>query len=231
MQITANDTLTNLSGLDNLTSIGGDLRINSNDGLTSLNGLSDSLTSIGGTLQIFNNDSLTSLSGLENLNSIEGWLQIIDNDALTSLSGLDSLDHTTLQHLRIEDNPNLSFCEIQPVCDFLENDGPATINGNAPGCNSETEVEAACLAVPTEEVFSAIDAISLFPNPTIDIVYIEGTEQGRWNVHVMNALGVIVKSQVQIGNGQVDLSDLPNGLYFLEFQSDNHSVVKRVIKE
>ena len=80
--------VSNLNGLNGLTTIGGDLFINANY-LTSLVGL-EGVTSIGGMLEIHNNDSLTSLSGLVNLTSV-GGLKVSWSDALTSLAGLENL--------------------------------------------------------------------------------------------------------------------------------------------
>ncbi len=97
LDIHFNNALTSLSGLDNLSSIAGYLSIYGNDALISLNGL-ENLTSIGGDLTIgrfsypsVGNLELTSLTGLENLTSVGGYLGIINNYALTSLSGLDNL--------------------------------------------------------------------------------------------------------------------------------------------
>ena len=90
LRIFENSTLKNLTGLENLTSVGGDLEIFDNDALTSLTGL-DNLTSVGGYLLIRENTVLTNLSGLENITSVGGSLYISDNGALTSLTGLDNL--------------------------------------------------------------------------------------------------------------------------------------------
>jgi len=94
-----NPLLTSLSGLENLTSIGGNLQIVSNENLISLSGL-ESLTFIGGSLIIGTgwngwasggNFSLMSLTGLDNLTFIGGNLIIEDNSNLISLSGLENL--------------------------------------------------------------------------------------------------------------------------------------------
>ncbi len=90
--------ITNLNGLNVLTSIGSVLTIYYNDALTNLTGL-ESLTSVGGNLTIGGNNVLTSLTGLEGLNTIGGslnigwydWLEIYGNPSLTSLAGLDNL--------------------------------------------------------------------------------------------------------------------------------------------
>jgi len=84
------DLLTNLTGLDNVTSIGGHLSIRNNVALTSQKGL-DNVTSIGEGLTIKTNVALRSLSGLENVTSIGGSINIYDNDLLKSLTGLEGL--------------------------------------------------------------------------------------------------------------------------------------------
>lgn len=92
--IICGDHITNLNGLNVLTSIGGDLYIEVYSLLNSLTGLNN-ITSIGGNLTIGYdnpiNPYLTSLSGLDNLTSIGGYLLIYNNFALTSLMGLDML--------------------------------------------------------------------------------------------------------------------------------------------
>ncbi len=85
-----NPSLISLTGLENLTSIRGDLGICRNDALTSLTGL-DNLTSIWSDLWIWGNYALTSLTRLDNVTGIGGYLHIGYNNALTSLTGLDNL--------------------------------------------------------------------------------------------------------------------------------------------
>jgi hypothetical protein len=85
-----NNALTSISALSNLTNVGGDLYIQDNDALTSLSGL-ENITSLDGSLYINGNDVLTSLIGLENITSVGGLLNIRENDALTSISALSNL--------------------------------------------------------------------------------------------------------------------------------------------
>ncbi len=85
-----NSNLISLSGLENLTTVGGVLGIQNNVALTSLSGL-ENLTTVGGELYIGSNNSLTSLDGLENLTTVGEHIDIEDNAALTSLSGLEKL--------------------------------------------------------------------------------------------------------------------------------------------
>jgi len=85
------DDINDLSGLEVLTAIGGDLSISSNDILDALPGL-DSITSIGGNLEIIGNPVLSGLTELDNVTSIGGNIEIIGNGAITSLYGLENLE-------------------------------------------------------------------------------------------------------------------------------------------
>ena len=85
-----NPILENLTGLDNLASIGGDLSIGFNDTLSILTGL-ENLVSIGGNLVINGNAALTSLTALEGLITLPGDLTISGNGILVNLTGLDNI--------------------------------------------------------------------------------------------------------------------------------------------
>jgi hypothetical protein len=128
-----NSALTNLTGLEALTSVGGYLRIKSNYALTSLNGLSN-LTSIGGDLSIRYSYALTSLNGLSNLTSIGGDLDIWDNDDLTSLTALQNI--TSVGGLRIYGNDALTnLTGLQNITSLggylyiVNNDALTSLNG------------------------------------------------------------------------------------------------------
>jgi len=73
------------------SSIEGGVTIDPQGGnITNLNGL-NGLTSIGGTLYIRNSTMLSSLAGLSTLTSIGGNLRIEDNVVLSNLNGLNNL--------------------------------------------------------------------------------------------------------------------------------------------
>lgn len=145
-----NDNLYSLSGLNNLASIGGVLAIESHNALTSLTGL-ENLTSVGGAIVVTNNAALSSLSALSGITSIGGELVIYLNNALTTLVGLENINPSTINNLYLQNMGMLSVCDVPSICDYLAiPSNPATISGNAPGCATRAEVEAACLALPVE---------------------------------------------------------------------------------
>ena len=84
------NNITNLVGLNVLTSIVGNFELKNTCALTDLIGL-DNLTSIGGYL-MFSNTCLVNMSGLNNLVSVDSTVFFKDNYLLTSLNGLESLN-------------------------------------------------------------------------------------------------------------------------------------------
>jgi hypothetical protein len=165
LRVIDNDSLLSLAGLEDLSFIGGDLEIgiyyddgggsfrsNREMALTSLDGL-NSLTTIGGSLLIYGQNALTSLLALENLTTIDGNLQIgfmapyydLGNASLTSLSGLENINAASIDSLVIIENPSLSACNVQSICDYLVSlNGSVSIYNNATGCNNPPEVANGC---------------------------------------------------------------------------------------
>ena len=86
--------VSNLMGLNQLQSIGGDFKVSSNEDLTSLGDFT-ALQSIGGTFQVSNNAVLTSLGDFSTLQTIGGDFVVGEYDAgnavLTSLGNFTAL--------------------------------------------------------------------------------------------------------------------------------------------
>lgn len=87
--INANNNLTSLAGMEELTSVGGTIAVTSNSGLTSLNGLQNVVTA--GALNVASNANLTDISAI-NLTTLSGGLGFVTiqtNAKLPSLAGLE----------------------------------------------------------------------------------------------------------------------------------------------
>nr|NQU90819.1 T9SS type A sorting domain-containing protein [Bacteroidota bacterium] len=119
--VVAETALTSLSGLENLNVIYGGLTIGDSQGnLTSLAGL-DNITSIEGDLLISNCAGLIDLSALSNLQNLGGNFKLYENENLESLSGLENL---TL----IEGNIDIQYCNSLTNLNGLNN--IESINGS-----------------------------------------------------------------------------------------------------
>jgi predicted GH43/DUF377 family glycosyl hydrolase len=190
---------------------------------------------ISGNVTISGND-ISNLSGLSQITDIWGDLIIIDNENLGSLMEFnDSL--TVWGDLTITNNTLLSSCHTHAVCDYISVPlGTVTIVNNATGCNSVQEVQDQCLTVGIQD-YDTEDAISVYPNPFADATHLRYQIKGKrltildlyqisgTRIHrLMNEVKLPGEYQME-----VDVSDLPAGVYFLRFQSGNDVVVKKLV--
>jgi hypothetical protein len=112
LSINDNDALTNLMGLDNLTTINDLIHIKLNDNLLNLNGLNN-LSGTLNSLDIRSNNNLATLSALSNVTEINNGLYIKFNNSLTNLEGLNNLSHIGY---------NLNDNNISPTIEITSND-------------------------------------------------------------------------------------------------------------
>ncbi len=98
--------ITDLSGLQNLTTILGFLKVQYNLNLSSLNGL-ENINSISESLIIRSNSKLVNLFGIRNIETITKSIQIRDNGELGSIEGLSNIESLGYE-LWIDTNPLLS---------------------------------------------------------------------------------------------------------------------------
>ena len=76
----------------------------------------------------------------------------------------------------------------------------------------------------------ALTTISLYPNPTKEVLNIETNSSTKLNYTVINYLGQVVKTG-SIENKVVNVSNLNAGIYILEVNDGQKSVTKKFIKE
>ncbi|WP_456441419.1 T9SS type A sorting domain-containing protein [Psychroserpens sp.] len=142
--IVNNDALTNLNGIANY-SPGESITVSDNDGLIDLTGLGGFGTD---RIRISNNANLQSLDGSEFLYYFD-QLSIEDNQSLTDISAIWVGSWLTYEPI-IRNNPNLSMCSSQNVCDYFTNmieeynSLGRIFENNAPGCNSVLEAGYGC---------------------------------------------------------------------------------------
>ncbi len=225
---TACTHLTSLTGLENLNSIGGDLNFHCNVQLEDLSGLSG-LTHIGGDLNFHCNEQLEDLSGLSGLTHIGGDLRIRNTVVLQNLAGLENIESGSISNLTITNNSLLSNCEVNSICQYLASpNGTIQIYNNAPGCNSQQEVEDACEAVNVNDI-KFKNQIVIFPNPATNEIFIENNISVKiTNVNIYNNIGQVVL-QEKLLSDKIDISTLNRGLYFIEMVSNEMRIRKKLI--
>jgi hypothetical protein len=227
--ISNNSELMNLSGFNNLEEVGYLLIIESNPILHSLEGFNN-INNIGEDLIIENNASLEDITALSGLKSIGDYLHIKGNNSLTNLFGLDSIQLNSINDLTIIENALLQDCDIYSICQYLIGPtGNIEIHDNAPGCNSQEEVEAACLTGVEEIIITA--EITLFPNPATSFITINVTGgQPIVEAIIYNHLGQKALEAVPVNN-TVDVSMLTPGIYFIEVATKDWRGRTKLVKQ
>jgi hypothetical protein len=86
-----------------------------------------------------------------------------------------------------------------------------------------------------DETLEALVKVTVFPNPASEIINIEFEEpvDGEINLFLLNSLGKLVKTDVIEStsvNKQINLQDLPGGIYYLKLVKGKLSNVYKVVK-
>ena len=236
IHISHNHNLTSLMGLDSLKYVKENLTIYDNLGLTKLSGI-HALNHVGQTLCIWSNHFMTSLSGLDNLTLIDGNLKIIDNFSLSDLECLENIEALAIDTLFIFENPNLSTCNLNFICDYISETGSlAEIYENATGCNSPEEVLDSC-DLTSINTYTTDQITSLHPNPFNTSITIEYQLNQPSVVQLIiydylgNQVEVIDQNQSQ-GKQQIiwNAEGLPAGVYFCMVKIESETKMMKMIK-
>lgn len=139
-----------------------------------------------------------------------------------NFSSLDLSEHPELETFFALDNPNLECIKVSQ--EQLDNI-PGSWNIDA-----TTDYAIDCLALSIDPV-SHEPKIALFPNPVKSILLLENRENVEVErITVLDILGktvLIEKNNFEI----LDFSELENGVLFVQIETENGIVTKRIIKE
>jgi len=108
-------------------------------------------------------------------------------------------------------------------------------------CDSSTYITKSNNAIISVTVISATtgihqlkskDAVSLFPNPTTSSFQISNTQNIK-NISIKNILGKEIFQTNKINKSvvDIDITDYSAGVYFVELQSDNATITKKIVKQ
>jgi hypothetical protein len=214
--------ITDISSLNSILSINGNLAITDCESLADLSGLS-ALIAVDGDLIIGNsskggNPSLLSLSGLDQLFSIDGELIIENNSVLSDITSLENIISSTITGLHINNNIELSICSIESICEYITtSDSVVDIYNNSQGCNNELEVLSACVTMISDN--SKKEIFTIFPNPaTNNIDILNKYKLEVIKITIYNQMGQKLIESKNISE-KVDISELDVGIYIVEIVS------------
>jgi hypothetical protein len=253
-------TLKNLAGMENLDTVGNDLLLWQMAGVKNFEGLENlksagivayncaALENLTGlehlesahSISLAENQNLKSLDGLENLKTIAGdtfsILQIAKNPLLDDLS---ALDHTvSIPALEIWENPKLSICAVEAICNYLKNFDPVKteIVDNLADCNSILEVQNGC-SVSTADFSQKFD-FQVSPNPLADDeplqILLENDFFGTVKFEILSLDGRVLQvfKKEKTAKKQVfEIENLPAGnSFFVSVSDEKRSATRLVFK-
>jgi len=127
VEVMNNSALTSLHGLPTST-VFGDLVIQNNPLLSSVTGLS-ALQRIGGNLKIDSNNALTSLAFIPSTSAmVQGQMVISNNTGITDLGGLSHFNY--LGGITVTGNTNLAYCPAHEVAACVPTYGGTPVISN-----------------------------------------------------------------------------------------------------
>lgn len=89
-----------------------------------------------------------------------------------------------------------------------------------------------CFSVGIDESNQGINNLSIYPNPSKDVVTISWKEATNANVTLRNSLGQILLSDKYKLTNQIDLNlDVPIGIYFLQIEAYGEVITRKIVKE
>jgi hypothetical protein len=219
--------LSDLTGLSNIRKIDGKFRLGFNSGITTLAGVYN-IESVG-DLDIYENERLNSLKGLENIQEVTNRIFINNNPVLFSIEALRNVSPGEIDEVAIIVNNTLSVCSNELICTIIDDPSVSkTFFNNAPGCNSEFEVQISCNSWGATNG-DLEEMVGLFPNPVSDFVTVsisEGILFKRASVFTISHEMVF-----QSFEESMDLTMLPKGIYFVEIETNKGTVIQKIIKD
>lgn len=91
-----------------------------------------------------------------------------------------------------------------------------------------------CSPTHTVDIFEVNlqNKFSIYPNPTNDFLNIVSLDNKNFSLNIYNTLGEkIFSSPNNIYNLQLNLNDYPTGIYFIQIQTGNSILTKKIIKQ
>lgn len=240
--IDSNPFLVNFYGLDKLARVGGDFYVTKNNGLYNFTGL-EKLMEIDGSFYIGSqctscgNEGLKNLKGLNALRAVGEGLTIANNKKLSDISGLVNIDIEPLDQLIVMNNPQLSTCNFDFVCDFVSGSaGEIIISGNAPACENIDAVLEACNGSLVPET-SLSPIVEVYPNPCKSLLNIKYNfnKKADAQVYIFDFAGnVVFEFKNEIAKNEDELvwnsENHPAGIYYLVMISEKSILTVKVIK-
>jgi DNA-binding beta-propeller fold protein YncE len=76
------------------------------------------------------------------------------------------------------------------------------------------------------------DIVNIYPNPSSQSIHVEFDNLSTVKIDITDGNGRLLKSLNNVVNQcLIDISEFANGIYFLQLQTDNDIIVKKILKK
>ena len=79
-------------------------------------------------------------------------------------------------------------------------------------------------------IMNAGNELSIFPNPTGGRLTIAGAEMDDASLEITDNLGQVIR-RTKLSTQNIDISDLPNGIYIFTIKTEDQTILKKIFKE
>lgn len=225
---TATYTLMNVSGCDSVVTL--DLTINNSSQGTDVQTACYSYTWIDGNTYTSSNNSathiLTNQNGCDSIVTLDLTIDEV-SDITTSINGLTitaNNQNSTYQWLDCDNGFSVINNEINASFTVTQN-GEYAVELTENGCVDTS----GCVVISDVGLAQNNDklGIKIYPNPTVNIIYIEGIISDSYSIVDMNG-SIVLKGEVS--NYAVNVSTLKEGTYFININTENNVFRRRFVK-
>jgi hypothetical protein len=143
----------------------------------------------------------------------------------------------TLSYLGFESTDDPSVIDVLPTVSCIANTSSAVgeyaivLTGGSDNNYSLVLHNGKLTVTPATVILSAkADAISVYPNPASDYIYISNLQE-KTVVCIFNLLGKLVKNSIVNESVKIQVNDLPSGVYLIKLSGKDTGTVIRFVKQ
>ncbi|MCL2131425.1 MAG: T9SS type A sorting domain-containing protein [Lentimicrobiaceae bacterium] len=154
-------------------------------------------------------------------------------DTLPAISGCDSVIELILTVISIDTTKiSVEICEGDS-CDFFGRQ--LTEKGiyyetlqTIHGCDSIIELTLTITKVGIATITN--HELRIYPNPTDGKLIIESGELKIETIEIFDITGQVIKTYNSLTDNTIDISELPNAIYFITFHSEGQKIIRKLVK-
>lgn len=176
--------------------------------------------------------------------NIEGGTDIALFQVVVDSNVIKSFGNYSLTHLYTSPTANSSYFFNGPIIEHIGNTHsflgePSMMTpGGYPGhwrCYKDSLIDLThnnCEYIANVGINeSSINNVSIYPNPTTDIVTIDLADNNNSELFIYQLDGTFIRKQTLLSNNTViSISDLNVGVYLFEVQNDKGTIIRKIVK-